>query len=201
MKYTLTDENVLVMESTATTTKKTPLNVANHAYFNLEGNPKNDISDNLVQVFGNKLIDVKEDAVPTGKITTVNKGDVEDFYSNTKNIPLDIDESKGILKYTKGYDFAYILEIGNKVHATAYSPVSGIKLKVVTDRPVMHLYDAHDLDGSYIGKNNIAYNKCCALCLEGEAPADAVNHENFYNTIVSPGETYRSTTEYRFLVA
>ena len=198
--FTLTDENSLILNSGATTTKRTPLNSTNHAYFNLDGDPTKDIFDYQIQINAHSAAGIKEDDVADGTIIEIPQGDELDFYSKPKSLKKDIDLTKGIFQYSKGYDFSYYLDSNQKVNASVYSPLSHIKLEVITDRPVINFYDAHDLNGEMTGKNNISYNSCCAFCVEGQAFCNAVNDNLYLNSILSPGQIFTSTTEYKFSV-
>ena len=184
----------------AQTTKASPFNVANHTYFNLEGDPTKDCYDYQIQIFSNKYIPAGEDVIPQNEIIIIPEGDVLDFNSKPKSMSKNIDTSQGIFQHTKGYDFPFILEANRTINATAYSPKSGIKMEVITDRPIINFYDAHDLDGTMIGKNNIPYNTMCAICLETQDMSDGANKNDFANTILKPGQWYTSSVEYKFSV-
>lgn len=200
LNYTLSDDNSLIISGKANTSKRTPLNVANHAYFNLEGNPANDIYNDQVQIFAKKISYLKEDIIPDGTIRDIPQNDELDFYTAPKTISKNIDLNSGIWKYCGGYDFPYVLEGNHAVNASIYNPKSGIKLEVITDRPVMNFYDSRDLTGKLIGKNNIAYKPYCALCLEAQTFCDAVNNDGLSNTIINPEQTFTTTTIYKFSV-
>ncbi len=73
-------------------------------------------------------------------------------------------------------------------------------MDVITDRPIIHLYDAHDLDGTIIGKNKTAYNTMCAICMEAETVANGANNNGFLNTILKPGQVFTSSVQYKFSV-
>lgn len=200
IKYTLTDDNALQIEYHVATNKATPINIANHSYFNLEGNPNNACFNDQLQIFSETLAPVNEDVNPTGEIVPIQKNSVIDFNTKAKTIDEDKNGEDDLFQFTKGYDFAYVFNNDTKTKATLYSPVSGIFMEVISDRPVINFYDGHDLDGTIVGKNNIAYNKCSGLCLEAQGFADAVNHPNFQNSIITPDKDFKSTTIYKFSV-
>lgn len=110
----------------------------------------------------------------------------------------NVDLSRYTFKNTKGYDFSFFLDANRSVNATAYCPNSGIKMEVMTDRPIVHLYDAHDLDGTVVGKNNIAYKSMCAFCYETQNVPNGVNQDLFLNTILKPGQLFTSSVQYKF---
>ena len=85
-----------------------------------------------------------------------------------------------------------------KFAARLYEPVSGRVLEILTTEPGMQFYSGNFLDGSLIGRNEMAYEKYAGLCLEPQHFPDAPNHPNFPSTILRPGEEYHQTTVYRF---
>lgn len=136
--------------------------------------------------------------MPQNEILLIPQNDILDFYTKPKTMSKDIDFLKNPFINTKGYDFPFILEANKTINAMAYSPKSGIKMEVVTDRPLLNFYDAHDLDGTMIGKNNIAYNATCAICLETQDMPDGANKDDFVNTILKPGQLFTSSVSYKF---
>jgi Galactose mutarotase and related enzymes len=78
--------------------------------------------------------------------------------------------------------------------------VSGRKLEVITDQPGMQLYTGNFLDGKQIGHGGKAFNFRSGLCLESGHYPDSPNHPDFPTTVLNPGETFKSTTIYRFSV-
>lgn len=200
IKYTLTDNNELQIDYKVTSTKATPINISSHAYFNLEGNPNNDIYSYKIQINSDKLGLINADVNPTGEIITIPKDSELDFYTAPKNLNSNFDINSEYFKNSKGYDHAFVFNKDFKLKTSAYCPASGIKMDVITDRPVINIYDAHDLDNTITGKNNIAYGKCCGICVEAQAHADAVNQPNFPSVIINPGEEFKSTTIYKFSI-
>ena len=102
-----------------------------------------------------------------------------------------------------GYDINYVLNNKTSEPALAaelYEPVSGRLMKVFTDQPGMQLYTSNWWDGSLVGQQIKPYEKHGAVALETQAFPDAPNHSNFPNTILRPGEVYRSETAYQFSV-
>jgi aldose 1-epimerase len=74
-------------------------------------------------------------------------------------------------------------------------------LEVLTTQPGMQFYSGNFLDGTLVGRNNIAYVKYSGLCLEPQHFPDAPNHANFASTVLRPGEEYKQTTVFRFSVS
>lgn len=200
VKYTLTDDNELKIEYNVSTDKDTPINISNHSYFNLEGDPNNDCNDYLVQIYSDQMGLVDKEVNPTGEIITVPQGSTADFYTKPTTLKRNVDLNDEFFKYANGYDFAYMFNNDMKLKASVYCPRSRINMDVITDRPVINFYDSHDLDKSIVGKKNIAYGPLSGLCFETQAHADAVNQPSFPSIIVKPGQDFNSTTIYKFSV-
>jgi aldose 1-epimerase len=136
--------------------------------------------------------------IPTGEIRPV-AGTPFDF-----NTPHAIGERIGD-KYDqlilgRGYDHNYILDNKEEVDVTVYEPVSGRMLEVITDQPGMQLYTGNFLDGTLSGHGGKVFKFRSGLCLESGHYPDSPNHPDFPSTVLNPGETFKSTTIYRFSV-
>jgi aldose 1-epimerase len=196
--YTWTDNNEIVMDYACTTDKRTVVNVTNHAYFNLHGAGNGDILDHLLTLRASAFTPVDSFMIPTGEIRPVS-GTPFDF-----NTPHTIGERIGD-KYDqlilgRGYDHNYILDNKEEVDVTVYEPVSGRMLEVITDQPGMQLYTGNFLNGTMTGHGGKAFKFRSGLCLESGHYPDSPNHPDFPATVLNPGETFKSTTIYRFSV-
>jgi aldose 1-epimerase len=196
--YTWTDNNEIVMDYGCTTDKKTVVNMTNHAYFNLHGAGNGDILDHVLTLKASAFTPVDSFMIPTGEIRKV-AGTPFDF-----NTPHTIGERIGD-KYDqlilgKGYDHNYILDNKDEVDVTVYEPVSGRMLEIITDQPGMQLYTGNFLNGTEIGHGGKAFKFRSGMCLESGHYPDSPNHPDFPTTVLNPGETYKSTTIYRFSV-
>jgi aldose 1-epimerase len=196
--YSWTDNNEIVMDYTCTTDKKTVVNVTNHAYFNLHGAGNGDILDHVLTLKASAFTPVDSFMIPTGEIRTV-AGTPFDF-----NTPHAIGERIGDnydqLILGKGYDHNYILDNKEEVDVTVYEPISGRMLEVITDQPGMQLYTGNFLMGQKPVMEEKYLNSDQALCLESGHYPDSPNHPEFPTTVLNPGETFKSTTIYRFSV-
>jgi aldose 1-epimerase len=196
--YTWTDNNEIVMDYVCSTDKKTLLNITNHAYFNLHGAGNGDILDHMLTIKASAFTPVDSVMIPTGEIRPV-AGTPFDF--NTPHaIGERIGENYDQLILGRGYDHNYILDNKDEVDATVYEPVSGRVLEVITDQPGLQLYTGNFLDGKQKGHGGKAYNYRSGLCLEADHYPDSPNHPDFPTTILNPGDTFKSTTIYRFSV-
>lgn len=193
--YTLTADNSLQIAYQATTDKPTPVALTNHCYFNLSGGKEATILNHEVTIMADKYTAVDSLLIPTGALPDV-KGTPMDFTSPKKI-------GKEIELVTGGYDHNWVLtKTGNTPEkvATAYDAGSGRLMEVFTSEPGLQFYTGNFLDSTLQGKNNWVYAKHAAFCMETQHFPDGPNQPSFPNTILKPGETYKSVTYYRFSV-
>lgn len=198
--YTLTNDNSLKIDYTATTDKTTIINLTNHSYFNLSA-AKKDVLDHEVTLNADKYLPVDKGLIPTGELRTV-AGTVFDFTKPTV-IEKGINEVKDEqIVLGGGYDHAWILikkEVNElSLAASVLEKTSGRKMEVMTTEPAIQFYTGNFLDGSLTGKGGVKYAKRFALCLESEHYPDSPNQAAFPSTVLKPNETYKTTTIYKF---
>ena len=199
--FTLTDHNSLVIDYMARTTAPTVINMTNHSYFNLSGDPTQPITDHLLFLNADKTTPVDEWLIPTGKIVKV-AGTPFDFTS-PKPIGQDIDADNAQIRYGRGFDHNWILNTEGslkKVAATLVCPKTGIELRVFTSEPGIQVYTGNFLDGTVVGKDSTVYNHRTAVCLETQHYPDSPNKPQFPSTELRPGQRFESSTVYKFNV-
>ena len=196
--YTWTNNNEIVLDYKAVTDKKTVFNITNHAYFNLRGAGNGDILDHELNIKASAFLPVDSVMIPTGEIRPV-AGTPFDFTS-PHTIGERLGENYEQLILGRGYDHNFVLDNKEEVDVTVYEPTSGRMLEVITDQPGMQLYTGNFLNGSNIGHGGKPYNFRSGLCLESGHYPDSPNHPDFPTTVLAPGETFKSTTIYRFSI-
>ncbi|KAI6654907.1 hypothetical protein LOD99_2786 [Oopsacas minuta] len=195
LSYTLTNDNEIVLDYSANTSKKCPLNMTNHAYFNLQGGTET-IYTHKLTLNSSKYTALDNNLVPNGEFIEVS-GTPYDFTAG-KLIGQDIASSNG------GYDVNYC--INDKVKHSkcdqlklcAEVETSEISMSIFTDQVGVQFYSGNFLDPSKLGKKGVPFFKHQAFCLETQGYPNSVNQPAFPDTIVSPGQTYTHATLIQF---
>lgn len=195
--YTLTDDNEVKVEFTATTDKDTIVNLTDHSYFNLAG--KGDILGHIVMINADKFTPVDSTLIPTGELRPV-EGTPFDFRTPTA-IGARIHEDNEQLKFGNGYDHNWCINDYTgavRLMARVYEPTSGRVLEVLSGEPGLQFYSGNFLDGTITGKGGWVYQFRDAFAMEPQHYPDSPNKPNFPSVVLKPGAVYHNTIIYRF---
>ena len=194
--YTLTEDNSLRIEFTATTDKPTVCNLTHHSYFNLAGG--GDVLNHEVQIFADRFTPASPTQIPTGELRPV-KGTPFDFTIPT-TIGARIHDNDEQINIGSGYDHNFVL---NKkpgelsLAARVTEPTSGRVMEVFTTEPGLQFYSGNHIN-NVPGKNGLQYHDYSGFAMEAQHFPDSPNHPDFPSTVLRPGQTYHNTIIYRF---
>jgi aldose 1-epimerase len=194
--YTLSDSNELRLDYSATTDADTPVNLTNHAYFNLAASGT--VLGHVLRLVADQFLPVDGELIPTGEKRAVHRTAFD--FTAAAAIGSRIRHGERQLRLAGGYDHCWILTKEAFVCALAaelYEPQTGRVLSVFTTQPGLQVYTGNFLNGSITGKAGRVYEKHSGVCLETQHFPNSPNQPTFPTTILRLGETYRQTTIYR----
>lgn len=200
VKYTLTGDNALQIDYEAETDAPTIVNMTNHTYFCLSGDPAAGSLDDVLQIAASHYTPVDSTFMTTGEIAPV-EGTPMDFRT-PKRVGEEIDDfAFEQLRNGRGYDHNWVLDTAGDATCLAarlYSPASGIGVEVYTNEPGIQVYAGNFLDGTVKGKGGVAYPPRASVCLETQHYPDTPNKPQWPSAVLRPGERYTSHCTFRF---
>ena len=198
--YTLTDDNAIDIAYEAVTDAPTVINMTNHSYFNLGGDPSKTILNDVLQLNADCYTPVDSTYMTTGEILPVEDTPMD--FRLPKTIGAEIDNfAFEQLKNGNGYDHNWVLNTAGDdtvPAAVLWSPASGIELTVYTSEPGIQVYTGNFLDGTVTGKHGIVYNQRVGICLETQKYPDTPNKPEWPSAVLRPGERYTSHCIFKF---
>jgi aldose 1-epimerase len=197
--YTLTHDHALDVAYEGTTDKPTVVNLTNHCFFNISGDPTSTVLSQTLYVDSKYVATYDKEKNVDGRFMKVRNTPFD--FTTAKAIGTDIDIYDEQMTITKGYDHGFALRHAgnlNRAAAVLYDAKSGRRLTIFTTEPSIQVYTANGLDGSMVGKGGVTYGRRSAICLETMHFSDSPNQPDFPSTTLRPGDTYRSHTIYHF---
>lgn len=189
------DGNSLCISYRATTSKRTPLSLTNHSYFNLGGHASGTVYNHTLKLNAHLYTEVDKGLIPTGRLAPV-ENTALDFTKETRlEERLLSDELKG----TNGVDHNFALDKGWDVAASLWCPETGIQMDTLTTLEGIQIYTAGSLSNR-VGKGGAVYNNHNAICLETQHFPDAINKPDFPSAVLNPDDIWEHTTLYAFSV-
>ena len=201
--YTVSADNALRIDYHASTDRTTPVNLTNHSYFNLAGAGSGSVHEHEVRLLAGSYTPGDEVLIPTGELAEVagTPMDLRSFQAIGAALR-DGQAHEQVRRAAGGFDHNWVIDGsergGEQLAAQVREPTTGRTLEVWTDQPGVQFYTGSLLDGTVVGKDGHAYQKGDAFCLETQHVPDSPNRPSFPSTVLRPGETYRTSTVFRF---
>lgn len=204
--YTLTSDNSIDIRYEAMSSKKTFINMTNHSYFNLNGDPSHDGENQMLYINANRYTPADTTYMTTGEELSV-AGTPMDFRRLTP-LSRDINNKQfDMTRNASGFDHNWCLNTWRKgkgndklIAASLYSPATGIRMDVYTNEPGIQVYTGNFLDASFTAKHGYRYPRHSAVCLETQHYPDSPNKPQWPSALLEPGKKYTSHCRYHFSI-
>ena len=197
--YTLTNEDEFKVRYEAETDKKTIVNLTQHSYFNLSSGLSTDVLAHEITIDADYFLPVDKTLIPTGELRDV--GQTPFDFREYKAVGDDINLQDTQLTYGNGYDHCWVLnnqDEGVRFVASAFDPLSGRLLEVLSDQPGIQFYSGNFLDGTLKSREGGNYGFRSGFCLETQHYPNSPNQQSFPSVILNPGEKYDTETIFKF---
>lgn len=198
--FTVSGGDELKVSYTAETDKATPVNLSSHTFFNLTGDTSRSILDHELMINSSLSTAIDSLLIPTGEVVSLDGSPLD--FRQAKKIGQDVGMDNDQLHNGYGYDHNWCLDRatadGIEFAASMYEPQSGRYMEVWTDQPGLQFYCGNFFTGNELDKHGNPIGYRCAFVFETQKWPDAVNHDNFPDTILRPGETYTHNCIYKF---
>lgn len=197
VSYMLSDENGLEIHYEALADQRTPVNLTNHSYFNLNGAGNENIENHIFQIHASSFLPTDLEQIPTGEIRKVDRTPFD--LRSPKTIGHLLSEKDEQIKIGKGFDHHFIADgDGLRLQAEATSPLTGIKMEVWSDQPGLQFFCGGAMRNPLKGKEGKIYGSRAAFCLETQGYPNALNNAGFPGILINPEKKYESITRYFF---
>lgn len=200
VRISLSEDNGLKYQFSASTDAPTIINLTAHPYFNLLSNDSGTIRNHFLQVFADHFLPTDANNLPTGKLESVADGPFD--FREPHVLDPRLDSANAQIERSGGLDHTFVLR---KDRDPLSEPVlilseesSGRKLSVFTDLPGIQVYTANALDGSITGKNGVEYAKHAGIAIEPQLFPDSPNIDSFPSCRLDPGTPFTGFFEFRF---
>ncbi|MDR3130212.1 MAG: galactose mutarotase [Treponema sp.] len=192
VSYGLTKSNEIIADYKAKLDAPCPVNLTNHAYFNLAGEGAGDILSHEARLYASSYLAVDESLIPTGLLAPVQNTPFD--FRTAKPVSRDLSSAGG------GYDHCFAVDgdAGTlRPFAEVSEPRSGRVLRVFGTQPGLQFYTGNFLDGVN-GKAGSVYGKHAGFCLETQHFPDSPNRKEFPKAVFGPGRDYHEKALFAF---
>lgn len=200
--YTITPKNSIRLECNAVTDQPTPVNLTNHAFFNLQKNIGDKCTlSHLLKLQSTSIVDCDKELIPTGTISNISDTFLD--FSSPKTIASSILAGDDMVKKDNGFSIAFVLNKKDTEPdwaATLEDMESGRSMNIYTNQPSIQVYTGYFMDGTDTGKDNVKYYSDAGIALEPQGYPDAPNQLQFPSILIDENNPYRHLTEYRFQI-
>ena len=197
--YTLAPDNALRIDYEAVADAPTIINLTQHSYFNLNGDPARNCLDHEVSIRASRYLPVDSAGIPLGGMADVT-GTPMDFTRETV-VGRALDTDFPQVAQSGGFDHNWVLDGQSgelEEAATCFCPDTGLRLRVLTTEPGLQFYSGNFLDGSVVGRGGQPLKRHAGFCFEAQHYPDSPNQGHFPSVVLEPGQRYTQTTVYAF---